>query len=59
MRSLGCWLVMEKLVKCLDKVDEIQKALGGEGRKASVADMVVCLVDMGVNATGFIKGVNV
>jgi hypothetical protein len=43
----------------LDKVKEIQKFTSGEGRKASVADVVACLVGMGVNATGFVKSVNV
>ena len=57
--KLGVLNGMEKLVKCLGNVKEIQKVLREEGRKASVADVVACLVDMGVNATGFIKDVNV
>jgi hypothetical protein len=56
--KLGIPFGTDKLVTCLDKVQEIQKVMNGEGRKASVADIVTCLVDMGVNATGFIEGVD-
>jgi hypothetical protein len=56
--KLGIPLGTQKLVTCLDRVQEIQKGMHGEWRKASVEDVVSCLVDMGVNATGFIKGVN-
>ena len=56
--KLGMWGGVGKLVICLDKIEGIRKVIDGEGRKASVADLVSCLVDIGVNPTGFIKGVD-
>jgi hypothetical protein len=43
-----------KLVDCLNEVPQIRD----EERDATVGDVVSCLVGMGVNATGFIKGVD-
>jgi hypothetical protein len=57
--KLGIPMGMVNLISCLGNIKEIQQVQGSEGRNASIADVVACLVKLGVNATGFIKGVEV